>query len=145
MHRLWQILVASSDLENLQRISGILNKHGLDPICASTIGQCREILAQANVGFVFCDRDLRDGGYRDLLAAAAYKSTRGKVRVVLMSSVVDSDEYDSAKRSGLFEVIAAPCRPTDVEWMVIRAKRDEYTRTRRLTSGAFRVNQSIAS
>jgi DNA-binding NtrC family response regulator len=145
MHSLWQILVASSDLENLQRVSEILNKHGLDPICTSTISQCREIMAQENVGLVFCDRDLRDGGYRDLLAAAAYESTRGRVRVVLISSVVDSDEYDSAKRSGLFDVIAAPCRPTDVEWMVIRAKRDEYSRTRRLASATFGLSQSTAN
>jgi DNA-binding NtrC family response regulator len=102
-------------------------------------------LAQENVGLVFCDPHLRDGGYRDLLAAAAYKSTRGKVRVMLMSSVIASDEYDSAKRSGLFEVIAAPCRPTDVEWMVIRAKRAEYTQTRRLISGTFGLGQSIAN
>lgn len=144
MHRLGQILVASSDLENVQRVAEILHKQGLDPICTSTIGQCREILAQENIGLVFCDRDLRDGGYRDLLAAAACKSTRGKVRVVLISSVVDSAEYDSAKRSGLFEVIAAPCRPGDVEWMVIRAKRDEHTQTRKL-SGTFGLSQNVAN
>lgn len=145
MHRLLHILVASSDLENARWVAEILHKQGLDFICTSTISQCREILAQDSVGLVFCDRDLRDGGYRDLLAAAACKSTRGKVRVVLISSVVDSEEYDAAKRSGLFEVIAAPCRPRDVEWMVIRAKRDECRRTRQLTSGTFGLSQNMAN
>jgi hypothetical protein len=33
-----------------------------------------------------------------------------------------------AMREGAFDVIAAPCRPTDVEWMVIQAKRDARSR-----------------
>src|SRR5580704_8494136 len=110
----WDILVTCSNLESQQRIVGILNRQGLDPIRTSSIGQSREILAQDNVGLVFCDRNLKDGSYRDLLTAAACRSTRGRVRIVLMSSAIGAEEYHSAKQAGLFEVIAAPCRPTDV-------------------------------
>jgi DNA-binding NtrC family response regulator len=123
MNRQWQIVVASSDLERRRRVTEILGKLGLDPICSSTIAQCREILAQDMSGLIFCDRSLVDGGYRDLLAAADCRSTRGKVRIVLMSSAINSEEYHAAKSSGLFEVIASPCKPTDAEWMVIRARR----------------------
>jgi hypothetical protein len=93
---------------------------GLTAAGRRRLGRCRKIMVQGNVGLVFCERSLKDGGYRELLVAATCESTRRKVRIVLMSSVINSEEYRSAKRFGLFEVIAAPCRPTDVEWMVIR-------------------------
>lgn len=146
MNRQWQIVVASSDLESRRRVMEILRKQGLDCIGSSTIAQCREILAQDVSGLIFCDRSLADGGYRDLLAASDCRSTRGKlVRIVLMSSAVDSEEYHSAKSSGLFEVIASPCKPTDVEWMVIRAKREAFTRTEQLVGTRFRKMQSAAN
>jgi DNA-binding NtrC family response regulator len=84
----WRVVVASSDLEHRQRIVEMLNGQGIEPFCGSTIAQCRELLAKDDVGLVFCDRDLTDGSYRDLLAVAACKSTRGRVRVVLMSSSI---------------------------------------------------------
>jgi DNA-binding NtrC family response regulator len=82
-------------------------------------------LAKEKVGLVFCDRNLADGDYRDLLVAAACRSTKGKVKVVLMSSPADAEEYQNAKHSGVFEVIDSRCRPADLEWMVIQAKRDD--------------------
>jgi len=146
MNGQWQIVVASSDLESRRRVTEILRKQGLDSLCSSTIAQCREILAQDMSGLIFCDRSLADGGYRDLLAAADCRSPRGKlVRIVLMSSAVDSEEYHSAKSSGLFEVIASPCKPTDVEWMVIRAKREAFTRTERLVSTPSGKTHSAAN
>jgi hypothetical protein len=42
-----------------------------------------------------------------------------------MSDLIDSEQYEKAKQQGIFEVISASCRPTDVEWMIIQAKRDE--------------------
>ena len=123
------IVVASSDLEIRRHVLEIVNKLGLDPICTSTIGQFREVLAHNNVDLVICDQKLSDGGYVDLLAATCLSNVT-KVRVVLMSSVLDPEEYHAARRLGLFEVIASPCRPTDVEWIVIRAKRDEHTRAK---------------
>ena len=44
----------------------------------------------------------------------------------------DWDEYLEAIRLGAFDVIASPCRPTDVEWMVIQARRDERVRVRQV-------------
>jgi DNA-binding NtrC family response regulator len=40
----------------------------------------------------------------------------------------DWEEFKEAMRWGAFDVISAPCRPTDVEWMVIQARRDERHR-----------------
>ncbi|HEX4002532.1 MAG TPA: hypothetical protein VHX36_07775 [Candidatus Acidoferrales bacterium] len=123
-----EILVASSDLEMRRSIVAILRRLGADPICASTVGQCREALGTPNVGLVFCDRQFPDGTYRDLLALANSNSRKGKTRVVLTTSFVCPGEYTEAKRSGVFDVIASPSHSVAVEWMVILAQRDELKR-----------------
>src|SRR5579864_8059597 len=70
------------------------------------------------VGLIFCDSHLADGKYQDLLAPYG-------PRVVVMSRGADWEEFREAMQWGAFDVISAPCRPTDVEWMVIQAKRQE--------------------
>ena len=55
----WEILVVSSDFERRHDLATILNREGIDPICTSTISDCREIVAKRNVGLVFCDGHLR--------------------------------------------------------------------------------------
>jgi DNA-binding NtrC family response regulator len=145
MRSSWHVMVASSDSERLRRVEEILGQREIGTICSSTIRRCREILTSENVGLVFCDENLSDGDYRDLLVTAARKSTKGKVRVVLMSPAIGPDEYHAAKRSGLFEVIASPCRPTDLEWIVIRARRDEMARTKELTISPYGLPQSVAN
>jgi DNA-binding NtrC family response regulator len=47
-----------------------------------------------------------------------------------MSSTADWDEFLEAMRLGAFDVIASPCRATDVEWMIIQALRYERTEAR---------------
>jgi DNA-binding NtrC family response regulator len=121
----WQIMVASSDLENRRHLVSILDRQGFGTFCAANVSQCREILDRQNVGLVFCDRSFADGDYRDVLAATAGGKAGSKARVVLLAAAADSEQYKRAKDLGVFEVINAACRPTDVEWMVIRAKRDD--------------------
>jgi len=120
-----QIMVASSDLQNRRSLMSILDRQGLGAFCASNVSQCREIFGKQNVGLVFCDRSFADGDYRDVLSAAASTRSDAKTRVVLLSSFADAEQYKRAKDQGVFEVISAACRPTDVEWMVIRARRDD--------------------
>jgi len=123
-----EILVASSDLEMRRSIVAILRRLGADPICASTVGQCREALEKPNVGLVFCDRQFPDGTYRDLLALANSNDDDHKTRFVLTTTFVYPGEYTEAKRRGVFDVIASPSHSVAVEWMVILAQRDELKR-----------------
>jgi DNA-binding NtrC family response regulator len=140
-HR-WQVVVASSDLERRRSVEGLLAGLDVDPISGSTMSECREILAHENIQLVFCDRSLSDGDYRDLLVAAARKSTKRNVRVVLMSAIVGAEDYQNAKLSGVFEVITTPCKKSDVEWMVIQAKRDDRNRTKSLARVSREFNDS---
>jgi DNA-binding NtrC family response regulator len=132
MNTPWQILVVSSDLESRRALMQVLTRLGLDPISASNASEAKETLQQDKAGLVFCDRHLADGSYREILNIA--RSSPDKVRVVVTSKHADWDEYLEAMRLGALDVIAWPCRATDVEWMVIQAKRDERTRSKELLS-----------
>ena len=121
------ILVASPNLEMRRSIVTILARLGEDPICASTVSQCREVLAKYPVRLVFCDRLFPDGTYQDLIAVAG-SSPDDKPRIVLTTYFIEPGEYREARRAGVFEVIASPCHATAVEWMLIQAKRDDRKR-----------------
>jgi DNA-binding NtrC family response regulator len=123
----FEVMVVSADLERRRHLSDILANQGLDPICVSTLKQCHEALAHSYVGLVFCDPHLPDGSYGELIAA--YRLNSHRPRVVLTSLDGDWDEFREAMRVGAFDVICSPFRPTDVEWMVIQAKRDERRRS----------------
>lgn len=124
----WDVLVVSSDLEGRRSLSDMLGRQGLDPICSPTIAESLGILFRQPVGLVFCDRNLSDGTYKDLLAAL--RSSTPRARVVVISRHGDWDENLESMRLGAFDCIPAPCCPTDVEWMIIQAQRDERNHPR---------------
>lgn len=126
----WQILVVSSDLESRRNLMQTLSRQGLDPIGVSNLAECKEVMKKERVGLAFCDHALADGNYRDVLDEA--RSSADRLRLVVTSRHPDWDEYLEAMRFGAFDVIASPCRPTDVEWMVIQAKRDERNHSKEI-------------
>jgi DNA-binding NtrC family response regulator len=126
----WQIVVASADVEQRRAMCNILVKQGLEPIAASSVRECEEILAQKNVGLIFCACSLADGDYRGLLVAPRREGR--KTRIVIVNRPTNCDEYPEAMRLGAFDAISAPCRPTDVQWMVIRALREDHAQRRQI-------------
>ena len=128
----WPVMVVSPDLENRRNIARVLSSQGLDPICIGTVKECREILDRQEVALIFSDRDLSDGDYRDILASTVCYPQKKRARVVLMSRLRKPEEYEEAKTSGVFDVIGLPWRPTNIEWTIILAKRDERNRAKQL-------------
>ena len=114
------ILVISSDLKNCHALRDILNREGWKAICASTVGECEEVFASQNIDLVFCDRGLTDGTYRDILAIT--NSLGRNIRLVVTSRLADWDEYLEALHDGAFDLIALPCRPTDVLRALLQAQ-----------------------
>jgi DNA-binding NtrC family response regulator len=133
----WQIVIASADVEDRRAMCNILVKQGLEPIAASSVHECEEIMTRENVGLIFCARSLSDGDYRDLLATA--RRGKWKTRIVIATRATNWDDYLEAMRLGAFDVISAPCRPTDVEWMIIQALREEHAQARQIAL----VQQSV--
>jgi ActR/RegA family two-component response regulator len=130
----WKIVIVSSDSNHLSALTEILKRQGLEPIRTPTVVQYRDVLSRHSVGLVFCDSTLSDGDYRDVINAS--RSLGSKVRIVVTSTQANWPEYLEAIRVGAFDVITAPCRPKDVECMVIQARRDDRKMAKQLiTSG----------
>jgi DNA-binding NtrC family response regulator len=127
-------MVVSSDLESRRSITRMLLEQGFDPTSAASVNECREILEQHEIRVIFCDHDLHDGDYRDVLASAIYAPHKNKAHVVLMSALMRAEDYQEARRAGIFDVIGLPCRSTNLEWAIILAKRDERNRAKELLS-----------
>lgn len=128
----YPVMVVSSDLENRRNIARLLMDQGFEPASAASVNECREILEQHEIRVIFCDRDLHDGDYRDVLASAIYAPHKNKAYVVLMSALMRPEDYQEARRSGIFHVVGLPCRSTNLEWAIILAKRDERNRAKEL-------------
>src|SRR5579863_3416158 len=123
MPTVWKTVIISSDLNDLSTLAEILKKQELGPICASTVSQYRDVVSKQSVGLVFSDSTLSDGDYRDVIAAS--RSLGSRARIVVTSCQATWPEFLEAIRAGAFDIIPKPCRPKDVEWMVIQAKRDD--------------------
>jgi DNA-binding NtrC family response regulator len=118
-----EILVIASDPETRKALSSILQTEGLKSVQASHLSEGRALLASQQVGMVFCERRLADGSYLDLLPAAQNKA--GNVPVVVTSRLADWDEYLEALRHGAVDLIASPCKKSDVTSALAQALREK--------------------
>jgi len=119
-----QVLLVSSDLEHRRRLASILQNKGWSALHAAHLHECRDVLAKQNVGLVFCERRLADGTYRELLSVA--QTPARKVPVVVTSRLADWDEYLEALRHGAVDLIASPCKPSDVFSAIAQAERADH-------------------
>jgi DNA-binding NtrC family response regulator len=84
------------------------------------------MLSNSGFSLIFCEDQLTDGTYQDLLGSTVKPA---KSRFVVLSPTPEADDkYEEAMRLGAFEMIASPCRKSDVQWIVIRAMQEESRR-----------------
>jgi len=83
-------------------------------VCCSTVRDARSRLARKHVPVVFCEAQLTDGSFRDLLGAA--DTTVSKVVVTSRSG--DTREYVEAMSLGAFDYMSSPYRRSEVEWIL---------------------------
>ena len=140
MNTVLDAIVLSSDLESRRRLKRILDASGIDTVCSSSISDCQQILASRDADLIFCDSDLADGTYRDLLRTLQLVDR--EIKVVVTSRVAGWEEFFEAARLGAFDMIATPCVPTEVEWVisqVVRVLRRDERQAARLDARAPEV------
>ena len=119
----WEVVILTRDLERRRDLAKILTTNEIDYACASSIEDCKEIVARESVGMIFWDGHLVEGACRDPLHAI--RSLDRRVKIVLMCQSDDREKRDAIAQMGAFGVIALPCQPTDIEWVLSRAVREE--------------------
>jgi len=121
-----EVLVASSHLETRAALIHVLEQLSADVVSSSSVQQAAEVLSKRAIELVFCDDELPDGSYRDLLPAARYR--QHGTRVVVVTRTGEWEEYLEAMRLGAFDFIRGPMHPTDVELVVLRAQHEQDER-----------------
>lgn len=107
-------------------VRNTMTQWALDTTCCSTVREARTLLSGNGFSVIFCEDHLPDGNYHELLNSFPKPS---KSRFIVMSSTPElDDKYDEAMRMGAFEMIATPCRKSDIQWIVIRAMQEESRR-----------------
>ena len=112
-----RVSVVSSDPDNGRKLGSILSECGLDPVLAATLEEAQSLLAKRDVSLVFCDAELADGTFRELLRL----TESAKIPVVVASRVHETLQYLEAMRLGAFDFIASPYRRSEVEHIVASA------------------------
>jgi DNA-binding NtrC family response regulator len=130
LQRQVSILVVSAHPEIRQRLLQALeglaaNLEGLaaNVVTCSDCLRAEELLSRQAFEVVFCDEELPDGSYANLIHSNHWE---GRIpRIVVTTTAGDWDLYFAALGKGAFDVIRYPGCPTDVEMAVIRALREE--------------------
>lgn len=121
-----QVMIGTPDSGVWQKFASIPTSKDISLVGFSSIEQACHALAEDNVLLIFCENQLIDGSYEDLLTAA--KSVRSQARIVvtgLDSAQFDSLGYCRARQLGAFDVLRESYGIKDLEWVVICAMRDE--------------------
>ena len=116
-------LVVSPQLEVRRALVRVLEALSTDVISCSTQSQAEEVLSLQSVELVFCDEQLPDGSYANLIHPNHWDH---KIpRVIVATRTGEWEFYFEALRKGAFDVIRCPWYATDVEMSVIRALRED--------------------
>lgn len=121
-----QVMIGPQDLASWDHLTNVLESRGLGLTRYRSVQEVRRALSGENVLVVFCENQLIDGTYEDLLMAA--REVRSRTRIVVApssQSQAESRTYLRAKELGAFDVLRESYGPKDVEWVVICAIRDE--------------------
>ena len=125
LQRYVRALLVSPRIEVRRTLLQVLEGLSADVTTCATRHQAEEMLAHQSFDVVFCDEQLSDGSYEDLIHANHFEH---KIpRVIVATRVGEWELYFEAIRKGAFDVVRAPWRATDVEMTVISALRDEET------------------
>lgn len=113
--------------ENRDVVSAAMNHWSMDPVCCSGVREASALMPEANPSLIFCEETLADGTYRDLLGGMT-KSPKARFVVISPSAELDAN-YNEAISLGAFDMIASPCRRSDVQWIAIRAMHEDARRS----------------
>ncbi|MGH9470006.1 MAG: hypothetical protein ACRD1N_06670 [Terriglobia bacterium] len=122
-----KILVALSDLDGKKALSAALRFAGVEPVFTSTLREAKDVLGREPVAVVFCQSELEDGNFRDILDS--HEARRENVPVVVCAPFYDSKLYIDAMGCGAYDFIAYPYAHKEVDWILHGALRSAAAAT----------------
>ncbi len=105
--------------ENRRVIESAILEWSLEVCWCLTLQQARRGLRRGNHALVLCEAEFPDGTYQDVMTLLKHKLDQ--VRVIVLAESHSEDGYRQAIELGAFDVLSAPCRRTDVQWIIMQA------------------------
>ena len=122
MAREMDVLIVSSRIDNRKTLLHVLESLPVNSFCVATIGQARELLSSRSFAAVFCEENVPDGSYRELLAEIL--TTSKTSRFIVMLCTGEWEEYLEALGRGASDAIRCPLQGSDVDLALIHALRE---------------------
>ena len=121
------ILISGGADDDCRVLTQVLQDWKLTPLHCSSPQEAIDILSERPVLLVFCDLRSGEAGFAGLLQLIGLKP-RSRVVAIVPESMGDG-VYRAIMQMGAFNVIASPCRRSDVQWSILFAMRDLSDRT----------------
>jgi DNA-binding NtrC family response regulator len=112
-------LVVSSDEEVRRKLAECLGHGGLVPVSAANVAESRTALDRHEVCMILCDEFLVDGNYQAVVEVMDHADK--KVPVIGVSRTGNWPEYLTAVRSGVFDYLAYPPVPGELQRVIRNA------------------------
>lgn len=125
MENSFGVLIVSPRPENRKICLGVLGVLPVSAFAVSTLAQARELMASRPMDMVFCEEQLSDGSYREILSEL--RATRSSTQFVLLMNNGEWNEYLEALRLGVEEVLRPPLLPMDIDLAFIHSLRKTTT------------------
>lgn len=122
MARKTEVLIVSSRADNRKILLRALQSLPVNSFSVSTIGQARKLLSSREFAATFCEENVSDGSYRELLAEILTKSKTS--RFILMLCTGEWEEYLEALERGATDAIRCPLQSSDIDLSLIHAIRE---------------------
>ena len=106
-------LVVGSDDQVRCKLAEILGHGGPAPVVASTVAESRTALLRHDLRMILCDELVVDGNY--LAVVEVVEHADRKVPVIVVSRTGDWPEYLTAIRNGVFDYVAYPPVPGELQ------------------------------
>jgi DNA-binding NtrC family response regulator len=113
----WRILIVCSVDACRQRLADIVDSWRMETIAVASAAEAQRVLQEQAVSVVFCEDQLADGSFRDVVQAIR----AAHARTPLIAMLHDDQSYADALAGGAFDAIPLQYRPTDIRWLLFRA------------------------
>jgi DNA-binding NtrC family response regulator len=137
----WRMLVICSN-ENRQVIESAILDWSLEVCWCLTLQEARRGLQRGNHVLVLCQAELPDGTYQEVMTLIKHKLDH--IRVIVLAEAYSEDSYRQAIELGAFDVISAPYKRTDVQWIIMQAVQSHPAATDASKEGGTPGHPSLA-
>ena len=116
---LTKALVISASEENRTDLSEALAAEGFVPVLCGSMTEARKFIESDDIGIVFCDDCLPNGGLRKVVAEVGRRQS--PIPVIGVSRTGEWDEYFEALRMGAFDYLSLPPRRNELDRVLASA------------------------